>query len=917
MQLNPICIVIAVLGLGFVEAADLILTEDGKARATIVLSDEPSSAARAAAKVLSDHLFQISGARLEVIKDAELPLDTNYIAVGESALTRKLGVTTKDLGPGGILIRSFPNALVILGSDAATPSDSNGTHYAVTTFLEESLGCRFLWPGELGKVVPINTTIAIAPIDRTETPLLRQRKIRNMSYGDRDAKGLLRLRATEEDYHRLRAAAEKTESEDGGWFKWQRLGGSLGLAGGHAFGDAWEKWSKEHPEWFAMQPNGSRDQSELGPSRSRFCVSNQELIETIAKEKIEELKGGAKSAAIGPNDGGLATFCMCPECKKLDPPEGNSITLMDSTGKDGRTYFEYVSLTDRFVYFWSEIAKRVVEVHPDAWLTADAYSVYTDPPIRHRLHPNIAIRFVDIWYLDDAEHKIGRARWDAWAESASKLYFRSNLLLAARRYGTPVVYVHKLAEDFRYLAHHSMIGTDLDSCTHHWATQGLNYYVAARLHWNPDLDVNAVIDDYCQSGFGGAADSVKRYFMRIEELTNEIAAAEPALHPIAPYTPKVIEQLRSILDEAAGKAVAPKTQARVAFLRRGLDYTEIHSAAYHLLAEFDDGGRKMTPDLRTQVQDTLDRNWALSREILLTDFKAVHVSRVAWGGWGNFNRLGWREPTAPKLTTSFPELPEGMQLGGVSGVEIDADGNVLVFHRGKSPILVFSPEGKFLRSFGEGLYDSTHFVRCDHEGNIWTTDNKNHTVVKLDASGKVLQTFGERDVAGEDAGHFNRPADIAFGVNGDIFIADGYGNSRIAKFDQSGKFLFAWGKKGKEDGEFDLPHAIQLDSKGLVYVGDRENNRIQVFDQEGNYLWQFGGFAPFGLYIDSDDTIYVADGRANRVLHMTLSGTVLEEWGSHGPEPGNFNMPHGIVVAKDGTVYVAEVNGKRIQKFVR
>ena len=102
----------------------------------------------------------------------------------------------------------------------------------------------------------LNTTIAIAPIDRSETPLLGQRKIRNMSYGDRDAKGLLRLRATEKDYHRLRAKAEETESEDGGWFTWQRLGGSLGLAGGHAFGDAWEKWSADHPEWFAMQRNG-------------------------------------------------------------------------------------------------------------------------------------------------------------------------------------------------------------------------------------------------------------------------------------------------------------------------------------------------------------------------------------------------------------------------------------------------------------------------------------------------------------------------------------------------------------------------------------------------------------------------------------------------------------------------------------
>jgi hypothetical protein len=155
------------------------------------------------------------------------------------------------------LIRSFPNAIVILGSDDATPSDCNATHYAVITFLEESLGCRFLWPGELGKVVPTTATIVVTPIDRSETPLLGQRKIRNMSYGDRDTKGLLKLSATEEDYHRLRAQSEETDSEDGGWFRWQRLGGSLGLAGVHAFADAWEKWSVDYPEWFAMQPGPS------------------------------------------------------------------------------------------------------------------------------------------------------------------------------------------------------------------------------------------------------------------------------------------------------------------------------------------------------------------------------------------------------------------------------------------------------------------------------------------------------------------------------------------------------------------------------------------------------------------------------------------------------------------------------------
>ena len=271
-----------------------------------------------------------------------------------------------------------------------------------------------------------------------------------------------------------------------------------------------------------------------------------------------------------------------------------------------------------------------------------------------------------------------------------------------------------------------------------------------------------------------------------------------------------------------------------------------------------------------------------------------------------------------RLDPTFPQLPKGMKLESVSGVATDGEGNVLVFHRKKkgNPILVFTPDGKFLRSMGGGLFDSTHGLRCDANGNIWVTDNKNHTVVKFDPTGKVLLTLGKRGKKGTNEGLFNRPADIAFAPDGSVFIADGYGNSRVVKLDPSGKFLLAWGKKGKGIGQFNLPHSVRLDSKGLLYVGDRENDRVQVFTQEGKFVRQFGGFAPHGLFITPDDRLFVADGRAHKVMIMTLEGKILHEWGTMGSEPGNFILPHGITVADDGAVYVAEIHGKRVQKFV-
>jgi DNA-binding beta-propeller fold protein YncE len=273
-----------------------------------------------------------------------------------------------------------------------------------------------------------------------------------------------------------------------------------------------------------------------------------------------------------------------------------------------------------------------------------------------------------------------------------------------------------------------------------------------------------------------------------------------------------------------------------------------------------------------------------------------------------------------RVVADFPQLPGGVRLMGVSGVAIDSKGDVFIFHRGvgnADPILVFEPSGKFMRSFGKGLFKSAHGLRIDAQDNLWTTDNADHIVIKLDHNGKVLMTLGERGVSGEDDKHFNKPTDVAIADNGDFFVSDGYGNSRVVKFDKDGKYLMAWGKKGKGEGEFNLPHAVRIDSKGLLYVADRENDRVQVFDQQGKFQRQFGGFAPFGLFLTKIDELFVADGRANRALRMTAEGKVLETWGKRGPEAGNFFLPHGIAVGADGAHYVTEIDGKRVQKFVK
>jgi hypothetical protein len=237
------------------------------------------------------------------------------------------------------------------------------------------------------------------------------------------------------------------------------------------------------------------------------------------------------------------------------------------------------------------------------------------------------------------------ADWDAWGKAASKIYFRSNLLLAGRRQGTPVVYVHKLAEDFAKLAPNRMIGTDLDSCMNHWATQGLNYYVMSKLLWNPDLNIDDLLDDYCRSGFGAGADAVKRYYLEIEQLTNQIAASK--LDVTEPFTSEALTRLRGFLDDAdAATQNDAESNRRVAFLRVGLDYTDAYSAVFRLMREWDAaGGGRLTPEAKENFRIALDRNWVASRDIFDNHHLAVNVASVAWGSWGYFNRLGWKGPS--------------------------------------------------------------------------------------------------------------------------------------------------------------------------------------------------------------------------------------------------------------------------------
>lgn len=321
-------------------------------------------------------------------------------------------------------------------------------------------------------------------------------------------------------------------------------------------------------------------------------------------------------------------------------------------------------------------------------------------------------------------------------------------------------------------------------------------------------------------------------------------------------------------------------------------------------------------------------------------------------------------------TTDLLKMPAGTYLGEVAGVATNSKRHIFVFSRtgerstvhgaSASRLFEFDAAGTFVREIGQNLYGFAfaHTVRIDKDDNIWATDEGTNMIIKFSPAGRVLMVLGRREEAVEPApvpapgagppragwGSFNRPTDVAWDLAGNLFVADGYNNSRVVKIDAHGRWVKTWGTRGAEQGQFNILHSIANDAKGNIYVGDRSNRRIQVFDPDGTFLRQFtidvpftkepnvmlgaapGGSsnplavsgAPWAICINPGATqyLYAADAVPGRIYKLTLDGKVVGVLGEAGKEPKQFGWIHEIACPSENELYVAELLNWRMQKLI-
>jgi len=609
------------------QAGEFVLVENGSNPAPVVVSKNAPPRTRAAAGELIDYIEKISGARPELIEGEPKSIPPRAVWVGAQPAARKL-LPRLDLAfqhPEEILLACDGRHLVIAGRDRWDPQHMDvqardgivkgkqqeyGTINAVYTFLQDKLEVRWLWPDELGEDVPKRPTIRLAPFEYRYHPQIRSRG------------GLLHFSSL----------GNKGYGRAHDWARLQRLQlHSLDLDGGHGFADWWDRYSKTHPEIFALQPDGTRT-GFASARTAKLCQSNPKVWELWLKGVEDQLAKDPTRTVFNasPNDGWASGHCVCEKCSAWDHPDGEKRLFIWRGHRAERP-----ALSDRDVTFANRLAGLLQQRYPgkDYRVLMNSYGHSRPAPVAARPADNVIIssvaNFLGRTGLVDRGSTTGqtyRQQFDAWARLGCRMMWRPNTgSPGGWQQGLPDLTISQTAQDLQHVAASGCVGIFVDSVWEHWATQGPQYYVMAQLAWDPRQDPAALLADYYRRGFGPAADAVRAYFELWEQARSAYVAQyghEAGLFSLPRlYAPQRLAQAQAHLDQAAKAAAAGAEiyRRRVEFVRAGLAYTRLQTQNATLMLRY-----WLKPDDAIAAQ--VRKNWQ-AIETLCRE----HPYALSWG----------------------------------------------------------------------------------------------------------------------------------------------------------------------------------------------------------------------------------------------------------------------------------------------
>lgn len=643
-------------------ASELVLARNGQAKADIIIPHNAPSFTQEAARKLADYLEQTSGATFSI---SENPQDSSksLIWVGfrpEIAQKYPHADFTFQYSEE-ILIQATNQDLIIMGRDTVEHDQQveAGTYHAVSTFIQDKLNVRWFWPGELGTDVPRQETLSFQPFHFRYHPRLQWRMIPMQQFERRtdrlaDRSALNRLLNNQDS----RKWARERDLEVREWMIHQRshtkaeipLAGTQNYWGMHYFGKRrwWDRFGKEHPEWFALQPDGTRTPFPTGAT-AKMCVSNPGVAEQWLKEAIANFEKNPhlKMVAAAENDYGWQGYCVCEACAAWDNKEAPMLErdLIWATEKRPSR-----ALTDRYVKFWNHLAVELRKAFPDreAYVSIWAYHA-TRPAPSTPLEENIIVGFVGLekrFYQENNMESVlkDRETWKQWWEASGKrnnMVWRPNLM--ARNAGAmPYVFMHRHAENMRFLADHGLGGLHWNSLSNHWATQGPQHYLNAQLAWNPYLDPDEILEDYYHRAFGPAAPHLRDYFSLFEEHYRLLAEQYKGV-TFSTYSdpPKIFREMRTDgkqgrtrlgregitrnnrlekrarhhLELARQKVSDPDSpyRRRIEFISSGLDFVVAQLDCMEALNDLRE--KKDNPDkLRVNLAEAIQRRYEILRD---------------------------------------------------------------------------------------------------------------------------------------------------------------------------------------------------------------------------------------------------------------------------------------------------------------